>query len=80
MTWNSGPAATGGEIGCAATLLASGTGAPISVRRCVTWLPLTGRGDLDLLPVGDGAHPDSGSNRDPLMAPCGHDCRGVRHA
>ena len=80
MTWNSGPAATGGGIGCAAPLLASGTGAPVSVRRCVMWLPLTGCGDLDLLPVGDGAHPDSGPNRDPADGPCGHDDRGVNHA
>jgi len=42
---------------------------PASRHRHVMWLPLTGCDDLDLLPVGDGAHQDSGPNRDPLMAP-----------
>ena len=54
--------------------------APGCPARYVMWLPLTGCGDLDLLPVGDGAHPDSGPNRDPADGPCGHDDRGVNHA
>ena len=53
---------------------------PDGHQRYVICLPLTGWGDLDLLPVGDGAHPDSGPNRDPADGPCGHDDRGVNHA
>ena len=53
---------------------------PAARHRYVISLPLTGCGDLDLLPVGDGAHPDSGPNRDPADGPCGHADRGVNHA
>ena len=61
-------------------ILAAVARRPAARHRYVMCLPLTGCGDLDLLPVGDGAHPDSGPNRDPADGPCGHDDRGVNHA